>query len=56
MKDFLNKDILNYTHSQELLPLIIAQTKYLCETEKANLKLPGNGNIDWIMEDFIDNI
>lgn len=56
MKDFLNKEIMNYLHCMNILDLLNDRPFYLCETDKNNQKLPGFGNLDRIMEDFIDNI
>ncbi|KAL4479282.1 hypothetical protein ABPG72_011494 [Tetrahymena utriculariae] len=56
MKDYLNKEIMNYLHCMGILNLLTERPFYLCEQEKSNLKLPGYGNLDRIMEKFIDNI
>lgn len=56
MKDYLNKEIMNYLHCMNILNLLTERPFYLCEQEKANFKLPGCGNLDRIMENFIDNI
>ncbi|EGR32855.1 hypothetical protein IMG5_068780, partial [Ichthyophthirius multifiliis] len=56
LKDFLNKEVLNYLHLNDLLGFLVDRPYYICENNKQNSKLPGFGNIDFIMENFIDNI
>ncbi len=56
LKDFLNKEVLNYLHFCNLLGFLNEKPYYISENNKSNLKLPGYGNIDIILENFIDGI
>lgn len=56
MKDSLNQEIQLYCHIRKLYEFVQDREKYLCETEPSNTKLPSFGNIDHVLESFLDNL
>lgn len=56
MKAHLNKEILSYLFARGILHYVLARKRQLCDYPPKMQCLPGQGNIDRLAEDFIDQI
>lgn len=55
MKELLNKEITNYLEVEKITHLLTKDSRNPLLGHQNN-KMPSKGNLDWLMEDFIDKL
>jgi hypothetical protein len=56
MKELLNKEVLNYLEVEGLYNILAPLDSRNNLLGSNNNKMPSKGNLDWLMEDFIDKL